>query len=44
MLTKDPKFGILSDTSGRIYETYQIEWSWVYSIFYNDDLSNILND
>ena len=41
MLTKDPKFGIFPDTSGRISETYQIEWSQVYSIFYNDDLSDI---
>ena len=44
MLTKDPNFGIFSNTSGRIFETYQIDWSRVYSIFYNDDLSYILND
>ena len=44
MLTKDPNFGIFSDTSGRISETYQIDWSWVYSFFDNDDLSDIPND
>ena len=44
MLTKDPNFGIFFDTSGRVIETYQIDWSRVYSIFHNDDLSNIQND
>ena len=33
MLTKDLNFGIFSNTSGRITETYQIEWSRVYEIF-----------
>ena len=41
MLTKDPNFGIFSDTSGRITKTYQIEWPRVYSIFDNDDLPDI---
>ena len=44
MLTKDPKFCIFSDTSGKVTETYQIDWSRVYSIFDNDDLSDIQND
>ena len=41
MLTKDPNFGIFSHTSGRVIETYQIDWSRVYSIFDNEDLSDI---
>ena len=44
MLTKDPNFGFFSDTSGRFTEIYQIDWSRIYSIFYNDDLSDIQND
>ena len=44
MLTKDPSFGILSYNSGKITQTYKIEWPRVYSIFDNDDLSNIQND
>ena len=41
MLTKDLNFGIFSDTSGRITETYQLEWSRVYAIFDNDKFSDI---
>ena len=41
MFTKDSKFGIFSDTSGRITETYQIEGSRVYEIFDNDKFSDI---
>ena len=44
MLTKDPKFGIFSNTSCKSSETYLIDWSQVYSIFYNNDLSDISND
>ena len=44
ILTKDPKFSIFSDTSDRITETYQIDYPRIYSIFDNDDLSNIQND
>ena len=44
MLTKDPNFGIFSDTSGRVSETYEVYWSRIYSIFYNNDLSDIQND
>ena len=41
MLTKDPNFGIFSDTNGRITNTYQIEWPRVYAIFDNENLSDI---
>ena len=41
MLTKDPNFGIFSDTSGKITDICQIEWPRFYAIFYNDDFSNI---
>ena len=44
ILTKEPNFGIFSDTSGRVTETYQIDWSRAYSIFDNDDLSDIENE
>ena len=44
MLTEDPNFGVFSDTSGRVSETYQLDWSKIYSIFYNDDLSNFQDD
>ena len=44
MLTKDPNFGFFSDTSGRVIETYEIDWSRIYSIFYYDNLSDIQND
>ena len=41
MLTKDTNFGIFLDTSGRITDTYQIEWPRVYAILDNDDFSDI---
>ena len=44
MLTKDPNFEVFSDTSGRVSETYQLDWSRIYSIFYNADLSDIQDD
>ena len=44
MLTKDSNIDIFLDTSGRIIETYQIDWPMVYSIFDNDELSDIQND
>ena len=44
MLTKDPNFGIFSDTNGRVTDTYQIEWPMVYANFDNDDFSDIQND
>ena len=39
MFTKDLNFGVFSDTSGGVFENYQLDWSWVYSIFDNNDLS-----
>ena len=44
MLTKDSNFGFFSDTSCRVTKTYQIDWSRIYSIFDNDNLSDIQND
>ena len=41
MPTKDPNFGIFFDTSGRVSEIYQVDWSKIYSIFDKDDLSDI---
>ena len=41
MLTKDPNFEFFSDTSGRVTETYQIDWSRIYSIFDNDEFLGI---
>ena len=44
MFTKDPNFGIFLDTSGRITDTYQIEWPRVYAIFDNDESFDIQNN
>ena len=44
MLTKDPNFGVFYDISGRVSETYQLDWSRVYSIFDNNDLSYFQGD
>ena len=44
MLTKDLTFGVFSDTSGRVSETYQLDWSRIYSFFDNDDISDIRDD
>ena len=44
MLTKEPNFGVFSDTSGRVSETYQLDWSRIYSIFYNNDLSDFQDE
>ena len=44
MLTKDPNFSVFSDTSGWVSETYQLDWSRIYSIFDNDDLSYFQDD
>ena len=40
MFLRDPNFGVFSDTSGWVSETYQLEWSRIYSIFDNNDLSD----
>ena len=44
MFTKDPNFGVFFDTSSRVTETYHLDWSQVYSIFYNNDLSDFQSD
>ena len=44
MFTKDPNFCVFSDTSSRVTETYQLDWSRVYLIFDNNDLSDIHSD
>ena len=44
MLTKDPNFGVFSDTSSRVTENYQLDWSRVYSIFDKNDLSDFQSD
>ena len=41
---KDPNTGIFFDTSGRVFETYHLEWSRIYNIFYNDEFSGIQHD
>ena len=41
---KDPNSGIFSNTNGRVSETYHLDWSRIYSIFYNDDFSGIQHD
>ena len=42
--TKDLNFGVFSDTSDWVSETYQLDWSRVYSIFDNNDLSYFQDD
>ena len=44
MFTRDPNFGVFSDTSSRVSETYHLDWSRVYSIFDNNDLSDFQSD
>ena len=44
MLTKDLNFSVFFDTSGRVSETYQLDWSRVYSIFDNNDLLDFQDD
>ena len=44
MFTRDPNFGVFSDTRSHVTETYHLDWSKVYSIFYNNDLSDFQCD
>ena len=44
MFTKDPNFGVFSDTSSRETKTYHLDWSRFYSIFDNNDLSDFQSD
>ena len=41
---KGPNTIILVDTIGHVSETIHLDWSRIYSIFYNDDFSDIQND
>ena len=41
---RDPNARIFSDTSGRVSETYHLQWSRIYAIFDNDDSSTIPHD
>ena len=40
MFMKDSNFGFFFDTSGRVSETYQLDWSQAYSTFDNNGLSD----
>ena len=40
MFPRDPNFGVFSDTYGQVSETYPLDWSQVYSIFNNNNLSD----
>ena len=42
--SKDQNAEIFTDTSGQIFENVYVDWSRIYSIFYNDDLSTIPQD
>ena len=44
MFTRDSNFGVFSDTSSRVSETYHLDWAMVYSIFDNNDLSDFQSD
>ena len=44
ILTKDANFGVFLETSGRITDTFKIEWPRVYAIFDNDEFSDIQNN
>ena len=44
MFTKDSNFGVFFYTSSRVTETYHLDQSRVYSIFDNNDLSDIQSD
>ena len=41
---KDPNASVFTDTSGYVSESLIIEWSRIYTIFDNDDLSSIDHD
>ena len=44
MFTKYLNFDVFSDTSNLVSETYHLDWSRVYSIFDNNDLSYFQGD
>ena len=39
--SKDPNARVFTDTSGRVFETLHLDWSRIYTIFYNEDFSII---
>ena len=41
---KDPNNGIFSYSNGRVSKTYHLDWSRIYSIFDNDDFSEIQHE
>ena len=43
-MSKDPNTGIFTDTSGRVSETLNLNWSRIYLILDNDNLSTITQD
>ena len=44
MFTRNPNFGVFSDTSSCVTEAYHLDWSRFYSIFDNNDLSDFQSD
>ena len=40
----DTNIGIFTDTSGHVSKVIHLDWSRIYSIFDNDDLSTINHD
>ena len=41
---KDPNASVFTDTNGYMSESLIIEWSRIYTIFNNDDLSSVDHD
>ena len=41
---KDPNVDVFTDTSGRVSDTLYLDYSRIYTIFYNDDLSSAMHD
>ena len=41
---KDPNVGLFTDTSGCVSDTLYLDWSRIYNIFYNDDISSVTHD
>ena len=41
---KDPNAGVFTYTSGCVSDTLYLDWSRIYTIFYNDDLSSVTHD
>ena len=41
---KYPNAGVFIDTSGHVFDTLYLDWSRIYAIFDNDDLSSVTHD